>query len=104
MEYGVLALILITGFFVLYFMFLAPKPDLVFTSASDEEVRTVKRYLEDNGIGVYTKGMDMQRLHETAHDLVTPSLHVLNPEDRSRALELVRAWKTGSRQVDVGPR
>lgn len=104
MVYGVLALILITGFFVLYLVLFAPKPDLVFTSTSDEEVRTVKRYLEDNGVEVYTKGMDMQLLHETAHDLVTPSLHVLNPGDRSRALELVRAWETGFSHADMGPR
>jgi len=100
MAIGILSLILVIGFFVVYLAFLAPRPDLVFTSASDDEIRDVKRHLEDNGIEVYIKGMDMQRLHETAYDLVNPTLHVVHPEDRSRALELVDGLRSGSRRAD----
>lgn len=89
MAYGIIVLILIIGFLIFYFVFLAPKPDLIFTSASEEEVRYVMRHLENNGIEVYIKGTDMQRFHETAYDLVNPTLHVVRPEDRHRALELV---------------
>jgi hypothetical protein len=41
MAIGILSLILVIGFFVVYLAFLAPRPDLVFTSAADDEIRDV---------------------------------------------------------------
>lgn len=104
MAFGILVLILTTGFFILYFIFFVPKSDLVFTSVSDDEVRRMKHYLEDNGVEVYIKGMDMKHLHETAYDLVNPTLHVVHPEDRTKALELIRNLKGGTRPPNIDPR
>lgn len=104
MEFGIFALLLVIGFFLLYVFFFAPKSDLVFTSASDDEIRDMKRRLEDNGIEVYIKGMDMQRLHETAYDLVNPSLHVVRPEDREKALELIRSFSRSMTPPGIDPR
>ncbi|HWR67573.1 MAG TPA: hypothetical protein VN416_00995 [Desulfomonilia bacterium] len=103
MELGILAGILIVGFFVIFLLFFAPKSDLVFTSASDDEIRGLKHFLEDNGIEVYIKGMDMRNLHETAHDLVNPTLHVVRPEDRAKALELIRTIAENHTPPSIGP-
>jgi len=103
MELGILAFILVLCFFLCYVFFFAPKSDLVFTSASEEEIRDMKRLLEDNGIEVYIKGMGMQRLHETAYDLVNPSLHVVRPEDREKALELIRSFGKGTTPPGIDP-
>lgn len=104
MEIGILTLIIVIAFFIFYFLFLAPKSDLIFSSALDEEVRQMKHYLEGNGIEVYIKGMDMQRLHGTAYDLVNPTLHVVRPEDRPRALELIRQLKGSTMPPKMDPR
>jgi len=45
----------------------------------------------------------MQRLHETAYDLVNPSLHVVRPEDREKALELIRSFGKGTTPPGIDP-
>lgn len=75
----------------------APGSDRVFTSASIEEIEEVRRHLEANGIAVYIKNMDMSRLIPSAHDLVNPTIHVVDPEERTRALALVGRWAAGKR-------
>lgn len=101
MEYvliiGLGAFILLAAFTLLK----VPGSDMVFTSPDSAAVQDMKRYLEDNGIEVYIKGMDMQRLHETAYDLVNPTLHVVRLEDRPRAVRLVEEVKRGSKPADT---
>lgn len=104
MALGMIAGAAILAVFLLYVLFFSPKPDLVFSSPSDEDIRDMKRYLEDSGINVYVKGMDTRTLHETAHDLVNPTLHVVHTEDRPRALALIRDKGQGGKPPAVEPR
>ena len=76
------------GFIFYYVIFRAPAANMIFSAETDEEIDDMKNYLEDNGIKTYTKNRTKYRYITLAFPW-TPSLHVLNAEDKDRALQLI---------------
>ena len=87
----ILQLILLVLFFggiFYYVIFREPASDMVFSSDSYDEINDVEKFLAKNGINTYTKNMSSYR--NIMRFPGTPSLHVTDPEDRPRALQLIR--------------
>jgi len=81
------------GFIFFYVIFRAPASDIVVSSDSIDDVNDAEKYLSENGIKTYTKNISEYRniMRYPGH----PSLHVINPEDRDRALQLLRRQQPG---------
>lgn len=90
-----LAVILVIGIAVVLYLMLGasvPESDLIFSSASEEEIEDLRRYLHERGVPTYVKNMGVSRLIPSAHDLVNPSLHVVRIEDKKVCMDLTRTW------------
>lgn len=96
MTIKIIILILFFVFILYCFVFLAPSKDMVFSSGSEAEIRYVQAYLEENGIRTYTKNENLRRIRgpyppmSSVHD---PSLHVVNPKEYAKALEMIKSLK-----------
>lgn len=86
-------LVLFFGFIFFYVIFRAPDTDIVVSSDSIDEVIDAKNYLSESGVKTYTKNISEYR--NIMRYPGQPSLHVINPEDRNRALQLLRHRQAG---------
>lgn len=77
------------GFIFYYVIFRAPGSDKVYSSDTEANVHQVKAFLDKNGIRTYIKSRSPYRL-KTYGGLANPSVHVLDPGDRERALFLIQ--------------
>jgi len=91
------SLILFFGFIFFYVIFRAPVADMVFSSESKDEVEEAEKYLSNNGIKTYVKSMSEYR--NIMRYPGQPSLHVINPQDLDRALQLLRHRQTDKSSI-----
>jgi hypothetical protein len=77
-------------FIFYYAIFQAPANDKIYSSDSEGDVTNMQRYLKANGIDTYIKSKSPYRLRSYG-GLANPSLHVLDPKERDRALNLIQA-------------
>lgn len=77
------------GFIFYYVIFRAPATDKVYSSESESDVHDVQNFLEENGIRTYVKSKSPYRL-KSYGGLANPSLHVLDPKDKDKALRLIQ--------------
>ena len=75
------------GFVLYYVAFAGPESDMVFRSERESEVIAVRNQLEGHGIRTYMKAISPYR--SMIRHRVTPSLHVINQVDRTRALQII---------------
>ncbi len=87
-------LICFFGAIFFYVIFRAPDSDMVFSSDSFDAVNDAETFLSNNGIKTYVKNMSEYR--NIMRYRGQPSLHVTNPEDRDKALQLLQRWQTGN--------
>ena len=88
---------LLVVFWLLFFVFIfyyaifqAPANDKIYSSDSEGDVTDMQIYLRANGIETYIKCKSPYRLRSYG-GLANPSLHVFDPKERNRALNLIQA-------------
>jgi hypothetical protein len=85
---GLIGWCIFFGFIVYYIIFRAPDSDIVCTADTMAEIEDLKKYLAANKIITYTKNKpDYLMISDTIP--WTPSLHVLDPKDRDKAIKLI---------------
>jgi hypothetical protein len=78
------------GFIFYYVIFRAPDSDMVYEADMIEEIEDVKDYLDENEIKTYVKNKpEYQNINESMPWY--PTLHVLNPKDRNKAIRLIKS-------------
>ena len=93
MNLGIIVVGLFFGGPLFYLLVGTPSSDLVFSAAREADVHRVKAFLDSQGIRTYLKNDGIRRLHSPvlqSSDMVDPSLHVVDPQDRRAAIRLIR--------------
>jgi hypothetical protein len=84
--------ILFFGGIFYYVTFRGPASDMIFSSDSSTEIDDVRKYLSENGIKTYVKNMSEYR--NIMRYPGQPSLHVIDQNDKDKAIRLINRINT----------
>jgi hypothetical protein len=84
--------LLFFGSVIYYVLFRSPKSDMLFSSDSNDEIFRAQTFLNESGIKTYIKNREQSR-YSYYGSLPKASLHVVNTEDREKALSLLGSCK-----------
>ena len=85
-----ITLILLFGFMIYFLIYRAPASNKIYSANTEKEISDMKVYLAANGIRTYEKNMSIHSSISWAGLASEPSLHLVNLNDRDKAIQLIR--------------